>query len=379
MIKAALRKDADYWQSAILILYGLLAIVVCFQLLHSQSNNFIIFTQSSRHLLQGLPLYQLYPLEYDDYFLYHPAFAVLFLPFSYLPYSIGICTWTLLSTLLLVTAVRTIPTLASREKNLVFLFILPEFINNLQYAQTNVVLLALMVLTYSSFEKNRWLQAGLFTALCFCIKGYGGIVGLLFIFYPNKWKYLLSAGISTIIICLLPMIATNAGGLINLYTDWLKMIGSDEIRESMSLIGLARNWGITESVMSIFGGLLLIVFAWANLLAGRFNKGLLLLSWLLLWVVLFNRAAESPTYLLAATGAALWLAAIRFTGNWLWISLAFVLVVYVTDSDLFPAFHQYFYDNQLKVFAYLLPLLVLLCYVFPPTKPALREPNRPEN
>lgn len=371
MIKTAFRKNAEYWLSVITIIYGLLAIVVCFQLLHSVSNNFIIFTQSSRHLLQGLPLYQLYPLQYDDYFLYHPAFAVLFLPFSFLPYSISVCVWTLLSTLLLIKAVRSIPTVATCQKNLLLLLILPESINNLQYAQTNVVLVSLMVLTYSSFEKKHWMQAGLFTALCFCIKGYGGIIGLLFFFYPNKWKYLLTAALSTIAICLLPMIFTNLDGLFRLYSDWFAMITSDEIRESMSMMGLARKWGIAESVVTMLGGLLLIAFIITMRSRRRVNNGLLLTSWLLLWVVLFNRAAESPTYLLAAMGTGLWLAAVGFRGQWLYIAMVFVLVLYILNSDLFPFIHHYFYDNQLKVIGYLLPLLAIFGYVFQPSKPAI--------
>lgn len=376
MIKAAFRTNAGYWQTVLFILYGLLAIVVCFQLLRSVSNNFIIFSQSSRHLLQGLPLYQLYPQQYEDYFLYHPSFAVLFLPFSFLPYSAGVCTWTLLSSLLILYAIRSVPTIAPREKNLLLLFLLPEFINNLQYAQTNVVLVSLMVLTYNSFEKKHWLQAGLFTALCFCIKGYGGIVGLLFLFYPNKWKFVLAAGIATIAICLLPLFFTNVTGAIRLYTDWLGMISSDEIRESMSVTGIARKWGITEGVVTIFGSILLIVFTGALLVAQKSGKGMLLLSWLLLWVVLFNRAAESPTYLLAAMGAGLWLAAMGFAGNWLRSAAVFILVLYLLDSDLFPHIHRQFYENQLKVFAYLLPLIIMFANVFSGLTPGLS--NRPE-
>lgn len=363
MIRALLNREASFWQKGIVILYFLLGIIVCFQLLHSTSNNFVIFTWSSRHLLGHQPLYQLYPQLYDDYFLYHPAFAVLFLPFSLLPYAVGVCAWTLLSTLLLLHAVRSLPGLATREKNLVLLFVLPEFINNLQYAQTNILLLALMLLVFTNFEKQHLLTAGLFTALCFCIKGYGGIIGLLFLLYPGKWKYLLAAASSTLLICLLPLLFGSWSETLGLYAGWLKMISSDEIRESMSVLGVARPWGIGETFVTAAGGLLLL-FTLILLSRAKTGARLSLLSYLLVWVVLFNRAAESPTYQLALMGLGLWLAMHGFRGKWLLGGLMLILMVYLASSDLFPFIHQYFYDHQVKVLAFSIPFLLMQYEVF---------------
>jgi hypothetical protein len=58
-----------------------------------QNNNFYIFRASSKHLLQGLPLYAAYPKEYFDLFYYNPVFPVLFMPFSLLPLYVSLVFW----------------------------------------------------------------------------------------------------------------------------------------------------------------------------------------------------------------------------------------------------------------------------------------------
>ncbi len=64
-------------------------------------NNFLIFTNSFHHLSEGLNLYQAYPAEHFDYYLYGPVFALLMAPFAMLPLYVSYPLWTLLNALLL--------------------------------------------------------------------------------------------------------------------------------------------------------------------------------------------------------------------------------------------------------------------------------------
>src|SRR3954471_5516394 len=62
-----------------------------------QHNNFLIFRAASKHLLAGTDLYAAYPAEHQDFYKYSPTFALLFLPFAYLPFSIAMLAWNALN------------------------------------------------------------------------------------------------------------------------------------------------------------------------------------------------------------------------------------------------------------------------------------------
>jgi hypothetical protein len=60
------------------------------------------------------------------------------------------------------------------------------------------------------------------------------------------------------------------------------------------------------------------------------------LSGILLWVVLFNHKAESPTYIIAVTGVTIWFFIQEFRiGNLILLMLVFVFTV-LSPTDIFP-------------------------------------------
>jgi hypothetical protein len=88
---------------------------------------------------------------------------------------------------------------------------------------------------------------------------------------------------------------------------------SDVVIEPYSLVSFLKETlhlpqGIEPFVM-IFGVLMLLVY-WLLLWLSRNDltkeQRAYFLSFLLLWVVVFNRAAESATYIMAATGLLIW-------------------------------------------------------------------------
>jgi len=147
--------------------------------------------------------------------------------------------------------------------------------------------------------------------------------------------------------------------MLKYYADWLKMISSDEIKEGMSIVG---RWGKThaaELAITIVGLMLLITsFAPTALNAAARNSFYLratLCCYLLVWLVLFNRAAETPTYMLAATGMACWFRLDGVTRINIFVISIVLLVTYLFPSDLFPPFiHHFFREHRLKLYAYIL-------------------------
>ena len=344
-----------------MVLYALVTLVTCLQGSGHINNNLTIFRYSSFHLLANQPLYAAYPGVYNDLFLYHPSFSVLFMPFAFLPPVAALWVWTLFSTAVFITAVWRLPGTGHTAKALLLLLVLPELANNQQYVQTNILLAALMLLAYTSFQKKQLFLAACFTVLAFCIKGYGGIIGLLFLLYPGKKRFMGWALLWGLLICALPLCFVPPAATLNLYTAWLQLIGSDEIKEGLSIIGI---WGKTagaERVLSIAGLLLLAAtLVTACRRPASLYRNSLLCSYLLVWVVLFNRTAESPTYLLAITGIACWL----FNGTPTRLKAIaaglLLLLVYILPSDLFPAAaHQFFRQYQLKVYPFIACFLLL--------------------
>ena len=221
-----------------------------------------------------------------------------------------------------------------------------------------------MLLVFISFEKNRLLLAALFTVLVFCIKGYGAIAGLLFLLYPGRIKFMAYCVVCGLVIAALPLLFVSFSETVEYYRQWLAMIGSDTIKESISVTGIFGKTHANEWLITIVAVLLLII-SFAYTLRRPFLKVQLysrtwLCCYLLVWVVLFNRAAESPTYQLAITGIACWMAASEYKRAHIYLGVLFLFLLYVLPSDLFPAFfHRCFSDYQLKVYPFLVAFLYM--------------------
>ncbi len=274
------------------------------------SNNFRIFRCAFFHLIEHQPLYVLYPTQHFDYYIYHPVFALLFSPFALLPEFIGLLLWLLFLTFIFFFTVTLLPL---KNKFLPFFFILAisEFSKNIGHAQPNILNCALMLLVFLSLEKNKFALAGFLCALLFCIKGFGAIAGVMCFFYPNAWKTILYSALFLIILSVLPLCVLSYQELWQHYLNWFTMLAGNEIIETLSLVGFAKftlHWDNAEPFILAFGLVLLFV-SWLLIFVQRrvltLETRILFLSFLLVWVVAFNRAAESPSYLYAVVGALL--------------------------------------------------------------------------
>lgn len=345
-------------------LYCLAVIIAFIQLTSTHYiNNFIIFRSSFHHLLDGLPLYTLYPDEYFDYFFYNPVFPLLFSPFTLLPVTVGIFVWLLLSTLTCFYVFTRLP-MDNDKKKLFMLLIVPDLLNNLQHTQTNLLLLAFMLLTWCLIEKNQLFRAALFICLCFFIKGYGAIIALV-VFFQKRWFKVIYYGLFWIICfhaALLLFISPPS--LLNYYKDWLTVISSDTIKESYSVYGILNTFhfnNIPEIFILAFAFFILLTF----LLSQYFSKEKIpvyTVAFLLIWVIVFNRAAESATYLIAVAGVIFWY---LNRPPSLYFSLFFWLTIFITSifpAGIFPLLDNLRHEYHLKVILCLTVLADIYVY-----------------
>ena len=359
--------------TVILCVYLLIGAATAIQkYLNNSYNNFKIFKASFIHLTHKQNLHLEYPSEYYDIFLYHPTFAVLFAPFAYLPMLLGMIVWNVFSTFLVFKAVENTP-LSKNGKIFVWWFILVELITALQNMQTNPIIAAIIVLAFGFFEKRQLWQATFTAALGFFIKGYGGIAAAsILLFKRDFWKNTPIYIVNVLFLSLLPAIITGFADLPRLYIDWRDCLVADhKVNLGVSLIGLIHGAGgsFIDPYKIQIGGIICLMtflayvfFKKTDILEAR----LLTLAYLLMWVILFNHAAESNTHIISVMGVAIWYA-VTPKNNWTLALLIFVFILtQLSPSDIFPRFlrEQYVRPYALKALPILLVWLRLHYDIF---------------
>ncbi|OSZ78712.1 hypothetical protein CAP35_10820 [Chitinophagaceae bacterium IBVUCB1] len=340
----------------LLMLYVLAALFVYIQLLaFGHNNNFIIYRQSVFHFLDSLPLYAEYPSEYYDLFYYNPVFPLFFMPFGLLPIGIGMLVWVIFTALTCFIIFRYLP-LKDEENYIFILLILFDIVNNLGHTQTNPFVLAFMLAAWSSLQNGKPFLSSLFMVLSFLIKGYGGIIGLL-CFYNKTWYKMIAYGLFWMLIlnAALLLFITPAQ-IITYYQDWLQIISGDKIKESYSVYGLATvvGWTIAERYILIIAILCFLFYLVIHFFAGKNMSQLV--AFLLIWVIIFNRASEPATYIIAIGGVLLWYIS-RPKSKWssllFWVT---ILGSSIIPKDIIPLLDKLRYEYFIKT---LLCMLVL--------------------
>jgi hypothetical protein len=331
--------------------------------LNDSYNNFKIFRLSFPHLVNRQNLHLEYPESYYDIFLYHPTFAVLFAPFTYLPIVLSMALWNVLSTFLVYKAVENTP-LTIKAKIFVWWFILVELITALQNMQTNPAIAAIIVLAFGFLEKRDLWKGVFMAALGFFIKGFGGIAAAAILLYKKDfWRNTTAYCVSFAFLSFLPAFIIGFNDLPRVYTQWFDCLAADhKVNLGISLIGMIHGFGGTfippiyiqlAGVICLLLFLLFVFIKKTEILEAR----LLTLAYLLMWVILFNHAAESNTHIISIMGVAIWFVIVprsRFT-----IALA-IFAFFLTElspSDVFPRYIRTHYVQPYALKA--LPILLI--------------------
>ncbi len=327
-------------------------------------NNYVIFKYSFFHLLDGKNLYGIYPDEHWDLFKYSPTFAFLMGLLAYLPDIVGLSIWDLLNTLTLFLAIRMLP-FSAKTQCLLMLFIGLELLTSLQNAQSNGLMCGLMIAAYGCMERQKAVWATLWLVIATFIKIYGAIGFCLFLFYPDKVKFVLYALFWTMVLAAMPLLVTPLSALIWQYHNWATLLAADaSATYGISVAGWLRSWfGISNgrTYVTLVGAVLFLIPLLRYKLYGNAVYRLLILASMLIWVIIFNHKAESPTYIIAVAGVGIWYftmpaAAWRTTLFW----TVFVFTSLGT-TDLFPPFikNSFLIPYTIKAF----PCIMVWCMV----------------
>ena len=332
-------------------IYALLTVLITAQhYLKGSYNNYLIFVKPYFNLLAQKNLYLEYPAYYYDTYKYSPTFALLMGPLAVLPIWLGLLLWNSLNTAVFYFAARRLfPD--TRRQALFLLVVLIDVLTALHNSQANCLLAGLMLWTYLHLENRRAALAGLCLALAAFIKVYGVAIGLLFLFYPGFWRNALWAAAWLLTLALLPLLVLSGPAFVMIYRGWYDIVRVSVTGIQLSLLGVLQSWfGLPlryKGVVQALGlGLLVLPAllyrrAWP---AADFRR--LYVSSLLIFVVSFNQMAESPTYIIAVTGFALWFLYYRTTTALGWPLFWLVLVfTSLSSTDLLPhAVREAYFD-----------------------------------
>jgi hypothetical protein len=332
---------------------------------YTEYNNYVIFKNSFSHLLSGQNLYVLYPARQWDLYKYSPTFALFMGLLAYLPDYIGLSIWNLLNAITLFLAVRLLP-FPIKKQALLLWFVLIELLTSLQNAQSNGLMAGLMIAAFGCLEQRKPLWAALWLVLATYIKVYGAVGFCLFFFYPGKMKFIGYSLFWTTIMAVLPLAVTPLHILTWQYHNWASMMAGDQSSSyGLSVMGWLHTWfGVNsgKTLVSLLGIVLFFIpFVRIKLYQNEIYK-LLMLASTLIWVIIFNHKAESPTFIIAVAGVGIWYFS-QPRRAWRDALLAIVFIfTCLSPTDLFPPYirQQFFGPYVIKV----IPCIIMWAVVF---------------
>jgi len=305
-------------------------------------NNFRIFKFSFYHLIHNQDIYQLFPDDHWDLYKYSPAFALCFGLLSWMPDIFGLFLWNLINSLCLFAGIRLLPDLSDEKKSLILLFCLLEMLLSIQNTQSNGLMAGLTVLAFAFAERRNYLLSTLCIVFSFYIKIYGALAFVMYLFYPGKLRLFGWSLFWMAFFALIPLVVVSGPQLLSLYNSWWHLLIDDRSASTgVSVMGImvswfhlpgAKNW-VTLAGIGLFLIPLIQVRRYKEL-SFRF----LYLASMLIWMVIFNHKAESPTYIIVMSGIGIWYWSQQpasMTDRVLLI-LSFLLIT-MSVSDLVPA------------------------------------------
>ena len=313
-------------------------------------NNFLIFKYTFFSLIDQKNLFLPQPENFQHYNLYGPIFSVLIAPFAVLPNWLGHTLWTFFNSFILLYAIRKLP-LSSGMTLAILLIAAHENLTSILSSQFNPSMTAIILLTYSFIDKKKDFWAALMIVIGTFIKLYG-IVGLAFFFFSKNKLALISGLVFWGALAFsIPMLFSSPAYIIQTYKDWFEAITEKNRMNStlitdqdICLMGMVRRISGNPYIPNWpFLGAGIILFALPYLRISQYKEPvfrLLILSSTLIFTVIFSTSSESPTYIIAFTGVAIWFV-VQKRPFQIWQIVLFIFAMALTSfspSDLFPKF-----------------------------------------
>jgi len=338
-------------------------------------NNFLVFRWSFLNLAAGHDMYAAQPQHHADLYKYSPSFAVLFAPFALMPFSISLALWDALNALLLFYAVDRL--LPRREAAIVLALIYLEVLRSMQRSQSNSLVTGLVILAFLAFEQRQQLRAAVSIAVGAAVKIFPLAALALAIVHPRRMRFALWMALAMAIVLALPLLVVSPAALAAQYQSW-RMVEAVDALSVGGGGGGGLYGGVMQQLRLIFGVswpnwpvqlggtvlLMLPLARWRNWENAAFR--LRFLCALLVYMVIFNHQSESPSFVIAVTGIAIWFATTPRTWWHTTVMVLTIVVVSISSTDITPKSWQrdFFVHYRLKTIPCTLAWITMLWELF---------------
>jgi hypothetical protein len=311
-------------------------------------NNYMVYKYNFINVIHQHTIFGYQTKYFLDLNHYGPAFALVIAPFALLPDSIGVILWVMFNAWILFKAISLLP-LAKNQQTIILLICAHELMTSSANVQINPLIGSLVILSFVFIRKENDFWAALMIVLGMFIKLYG-VVGLAFFFLSkDKLKFILSLVFWAAVVFVLPMFISSPAYIIQTYHDWPGDLLRKNVEnltaggwQDVSVMGLIRNifnYRALSNTIVIIPGILFFGLWYIHVKYYRVVQyQLLLLASTLIFVIIFSSSSESPTYIIAFTGVAIWFMNLNKPVTTFEICL-FVFAFIITSmspSDLFP-------------------------------------------
>ncbi|WP_158828437.1 glycosyltransferase family 87 protein [Mucilaginibacter lacusdianchii] len=343
------------------IWFGLSLFAVIKQALHHHINNYLIYKYTFTNLIHQVNLYTPQPQFYEDSNHYGPLFALVIAPFTLFPDLLGCILWVMVNALVLHKAILMLP-VSPWQKSAVLIICAHELMTASFNVQFNPIMAALIILSFIFIKRKQDIWAALVIVVGTYIKLYG-VVGLAFFFFSEqKWHFIKWLIIWGLVMLVLPMLFSSPEFVLQSYYDWYASLADKNAHNAVSLMQDISVMGIVRRVFSYpqLSNFVVLVPAMLVFASSYFNfrsysktpYQLLILSSTLIFTVIFSTGSESPTYIIAFVGVAIWFVNLPQPVTNLNVALLVfaLLITSLSPSDLFPKFinQQYIKPYALK-------------------------------
>jgi hypothetical protein len=217
------------------------------------------------------------------------------------------------------------------------LIVFLDMLGSLQNVQSNALVAALIILAFAAFERRHTVLGSLATTIGTCIKIFPLAAASFAIFHPRKVRVGVALASAMTVLLLLPLLITPPSVLVAQYASWRMIEARDALNRGFSVMEMAQlvlrrnwpNWPIQlAGVLVLLAPVLVRRERWSEWVFRR-----LYLCSVLVFCVIFNHQAESPTFVIASAGAAIWFASLERPSRWEWTVFGFFVVCTILASS----------------------------------------------
>lgn len=331
----------------IIILWVLAAIVSGIkEYLTNSYNNYLIFKNVFFHLIAKENLYIEYPTLYFDHNHYGVLFGLIIAPFALLPDFLGTVLWNVAICGFLIYAILQLP-IKEVQKTVILWLCFNEVITSLLSYQFNIVIAGIILLSFVYILQEKEFKSALAIMVGTFVKLYG-IVGLSFFFFvKNKIKFIGYLLLSGLLLFVIPMFFSSPEFVLQCYEDWYKRLTLKNLEnanilsmQDISVMGMAKRisgYYNMSNLPTLGLGLFLFALQYINFKHFKEVKfRLLMLASTLIFTVIFSSGSESPTYIIAFVGVAVWFVIQPKNKFYLGLLVFALLLTSFSATDIFP-------------------------------------------